>query len=214
MKLNIEIMTGWQWVKRAMLKTQGLRPKTPLPTNEQKRLWLMCEHSPIKLLEFWIDMDELRQWIGVHLLRHPFTLPFICSQRNDRQKDYESYVNSIIRTLSDDILNSEEFKNGNIRDFLPQGSLNDHTFVMNAQTLINISRKRLCRAASKETREAWMMVHEWMKENEPQLAACMVPNCIYRAFCPESPEKSCKYVLTDKFKKELDEYREGFVQPL
>jgi thymidylate synthase ThyX len=40
------------------------------------------------------------------------------------------------------------------RDELPQGSLNDMDMTCNAQAFINISRKRLCSRASKETREA------------------------------------------------------------
>ena len=37
------------------------------------------------------------------------------------------------------------------------------------------------------------------------MAAVMVPNCIYRGFCPE--RESCGYWKTEKFKKDLNEYR-------
>jgi thymidylate synthase ThyX len=40
------------------------------------------------------------------------------------------------------------------RDELPQGTLNDMDMTCNAQAFMNISRKRLCSRASKETREA------------------------------------------------------------
>ena len=85
-----------------------------------------------------------------------------------------------------------------------QGEPNDQDFVVNAQTLINISRKRLCHCASKETREAWVAVKEAIKEFDPIMASFMVPNCIYRGRCPEM--NTCGYYKTDKFKKELDEY--------
>ena len=76
----------------------------------------------------------------------------------------------------------------------------------NAQALINISRKRLCNCASKETREAWKQVKEEVRKIDPVMADKMVPECIYRGFCPEFMS-SCGYVNTEKFKQELKKYR-------
>ena len=76
----------------------------------------------------------------------------------------------------------------------------------NAQSFINISRKRLCGCASPETRHAWTLVKEYMKEFDPMLASAMVPECIYRGFCPEF-DKCCGYCNTEKYKKDLEEYR-------
>lgn len=91
------------------------------------------------------------------------------------------------------------------RDEMPQGSLNDQDFVMNAQTLINVSRKRLCNTSAKETRDAWQAVKDEIAKIEPDMAAVMVRNCIYRGFCLE-PD-CCGYCKTEKFKKELNDYR-------
>ena len=77
----------------------------------------------------------------------------------------------------------------------------------NFQALINISRKRLCNCASKETREAWQMVKDEIAKVEPELASVMVKECIYRGFCPEM--FSCGYHKTEAFKKELEEDRGG-----
>ena len=112
---------------------------------------------------------------------HDFTLPFIHSQREDRRK------------LDCD------------RDDLPQGTPNDQDFVVNAQTLKNISRKRLCTCASKETREAWQMVKDKIREFDPVMADKMVRNCVYCGFCPEL--KCCGFVNTEEYKKELEAYR-------
>ena len=38
------------------------------------------------------------------------------------------------------------------------------------------------------------------------MAEKMVPDCLYRGFCPEFMN-SCGYVNTDKYKKELEIYR-------
>lgn len=182
-KLKVEIIQETSWIRalNAARRTIGKEEINKEPSDNWKARMLLAEHSPIKLVEYCIKFKNLRQWVGVHLLRHGFTLPFIHSQREDRRE-----------------LDCP-------RDELPQGTPNDQDFVVNAQTLINISRKRLCRCASKETREAWEAVKEEMKNVDPIMASKMVPNCVYSGFCREL--NCCGYCNTEKFKKELEEYR-------
>jgi hypothetical protein len=136
---------------------------------------LLAEHSPIRLLEFDWVWDDIQQWITTHLVRHHEGCEkFVHSQRQDR------------REL------------GCSRDELPQGALNDMGMSANAQALINISRKRLCSCASKETREAWKQVVEKIREIDPVLADKMVCECLYRSFCPEWMN-SCGYVNTPQY---------------
>lgn len=99
----------------------------------------------------------------------------------------------------------EEYKVSS-RNELPQGALNDMDMSANAQALINISRKRLCSCASKETREAWKQVKKEIAKRDPILASKMVPECLYRGFCPEWMS-SCGYSKTKKFEADLKEYR-------
>jgi hypothetical protein len=73
--------------------------------------------------------------------------------------------------------------------------------------MINISRKRLCNQASKETREAWLAVVNLIKDTQPELYKVCVPDCIYRGWCFEY--KSCGYHKTPEFQKNLKEYRGG-----
>ena len=81
----------------------------------------------------------------------------------------------------------------------------NHEVEANAQALINISRKRLCSCASPETREAWQAVKDEVAKTEPELASCMVRECIYRGFCPEM--FGCGYDKTEAFRKEVKKYR-------
>lgn len=181
MEVTVTNETGWKRALNAARRTFGKKALDKEPSEEFKLTSLIAEHSQIKLVEYLISFKALRQWVGVHILRHMFVLPFIHTQRGDRRElDVP-------------------------RDELPQGSLNDQDFVMNAQTLINVSRKRLCACASKETREAWNAVKDEIAKTEPNMAAVMVPNCIYRGFCPE--KDSCGFWKTEKFKKELNDYR-------
>jgi len=91
--------------------------------------------------------------------------------------------------------------------YLPQDSLVNHECEANAQALINVSRRRLCNCASLETRQAWQLVKDKLAEVEPELAKCMVKDCLYRGYCYEM--FSCGYHKTEAFQKELKEYREG-----
>lgn len=183
-KPTVEVVqdTFWKRALNAARRTVGKKPLDKEPSNTWKAKQLLSEHSPIKLVEYTIQFDDLRQWVGVHILRHEHTLPFIHTQREDRRELECS------------------------RDELPQGSPNDQDFTVNAQTLINISRKRLCSTASPETREAWKMVREKIREIDPVLADKMVPNCVYSGFCREC-DKCCGYVNTEQYQEELKRYR-------
>ncbi len=174
--------TTWSRALRAARATVGKSDTQKEPSDTWKARMLLAEHSPIRLVEFDVRIEDIRQWVTVHLVRHWLGfIPFVHSQRSDR------------RTLDCS------------RDELPQGSLNDMEFSVNAQALINISRKRLCSQASPETRETWKSVKAEIGKLDPVMASKMVPECIFRGFCPEL--QCCGYAGTEKYKKELEEYR-------
>lgn len=83
----------------------------------------------------------------------------------------------------------------------------EHEFMATTQAMINISRKRLCNQASKETREAWQEVLNSIKDIETELYSVCVPDCVYRGWCYEF--KSCGYHKTEDFKEKLEKYRTG-----
>lgn len=201
MKVEVTQDTSWKRALNEARRTCGKKAIDKEPSDEWKAMSIMAEHSQIKLVEYTISFSDLKQWVGVHLLRHGFMLPFIHSQRSDRREDINELADKYISIVSDDIKSSPDF---NVRDYLPQGIGNDQDFVVNVQTLINISRKRLCMCASKETREAWQAVKDAIAEIDPIVAKCMVKNCVYRGRCPEM--HTCGYYKTEKFNKEVDDY--------
>lgn len=185
---RVERVTSWKRALNAARRTIGKEPIDKEPSDSWKAKMLLAEHSPIRLVEYEWTWKDIKQWVTAHLVRHHVGCEkMVHSQREDR------------RNLT------EEFSI-NSRDELPQGTLNDMDMSANAQALINISRKRLCNCASKETREAWLQVKEAIKSIDPIMAEKMVPECLYRGFCPEFMN-SCGYVNTDKYKKELEIYR-------
>lgn len=179
------VRPDWKRVVNAARRTAGKKPIKKEPSSLFKKKILLAEHSPIRLLEYDFTWEDIQQWVTTHLVRHHEGCEkFVHTQRTDR---------------------NEQLK-GLKRDELPQGLLNDMDMTCNAQSFINISRKRLCKCASKETREAWTAVIEYLKEIDPELASVCVPECIYRGFCPEF-DRCCGYCNTEAFKKRLDEYR-------
>ena len=202
MEVKITQDTSWKRALNEARRTAGKPALDKEPSEKWKRMSIMAEHSPIKLVEYTIMFSDLRQWVGVHILRHEHLLPYIHTQREDRREDIDILLDKIMSILEDDIKNDPEFCK---RDWLPQGQVNDQDFVVNVQTLINISRKRLCSCASKQTREAWEMVKKVMEDVDPVVALFMVKNCIYRGFCPEM--NCCGFYRTAKFKKDVNDYR-------
>ena len=189
---RMEQVTTWKRVLNAARRTIGRKPIDKDPSDDWKGKMLLAEHSPIRLLEYDWSWGEIRQWVTAHLVRHHEGCEkFVHTQRGDRRKILEDYG---VET----------------RDELPQGALNDMDMTANAQALINISRKRLCNCASKETREAWTQVKEAIAEIDPVLASKMVPECLYRGFCPEFMNP-CGYSKTEKYQKDLKKYREEWV---
>ena len=141
-----------------------------------------AEHSPIRLREFKIVIENCPSWVATHFVRHHIGVEkFVSTQRTDRT--------------------------GVDRNSKPQDSPVNLAGEADAQALINISRRRLCNCASSETRQAWQEVKDKVAEVEPELASCMVKECIYRGFCPEM--FSCGYDKTEAFQAELKEYRKG-----
>lgn len=180
---RMEQVTSWNRALNAARRTIGKEPLPKEPSDSWKAKIILAEHSPIRLVEYDWTWEQIRQWVTAHLVRHHEGCEkFVHSQRADRRE-----------------LPIE-------RDKMPQGAVNDMDMTANVQALINISRKRLCNCASPETRKAWQQVKEEIRKIDPVLADKMVPECLYRGFCPEWMN-SCGYSKTKKYQEDLEKYR-------
>lgn len=179
------VRPDWVRVVNAARRTWGKKPINHEPSDKFKKKILLAEHSPIRLLEYDFTWEDIRQWVTTHLVRH--------------HEGCEKFVHTQRTDINPDLAGLD-------RDDLPQGLTNDMDMVCNAQSFINISRKRRCRCASKETRDAWASVMVYLKEIDPILESKCVPECIYRGFCPEF-DRCCGYVNTEAYRKRLEEYR-------
>lgn len=156
----LEVKGSWREIKYACNTTIGSKDKVIRISSLFKYRLLKAEHSPIRKLIISAKFTDIPYWIVMHLVRHKVGIEhFVTTQRSDRT--------------------------GVSRDELPQGSLVDYEFEANAQAIINISRKRLCRKASPETRQAWSMFLNEVYKVEPELFDASVRDCEYRGQCYE-----------------------------
>lgn len=184
---HLEQVTPWKRALDAARQTVGKTPLDKEPSDKWKARMLLAEHSPIRLVEYDWRWEDIPQWVTAHLVRHHEGCEkFVHSQRDDRRD------NPIPRAE------------------LSQGSPNDMGMTANAQALINISRKRLCMRAAPETRRAWEQVKDEIEKIDPVMASKMVPECIYRGFCPEL--QSCGYWKTKGYTQALQQYRKECIE--
>lgn len=148
--------------------TIGLEEGTKeVPPTYMKRMYL-CEHSPIRTQQYLVRIKNVPYSIAMHLVRH--------------NQGIEKWVS----TNRDDRVNIES-QSTRDRDLLPC----DLELQLNPQSLINISRKRLCRCAHVNTQMVWCLVTSAVRQINKPLAECMVRECVYRGFCPEF--KKCSF---------------------
>ena len=152
-------INDWIEVKRRALVTVGLNIKNP-PDEEWKHKILKARHSPIRRLRFSFFLEDIPSFVSVHLCRHIHAQPYVKSQRNDRQSEYDRNA---------------------ARQDTPVSMIWD----MNAEELMVIANKRLCKQASKETRELVGVICDKVIELNPEFEPFLVPMCRYVGDCKE-----------------------------
>lgn len=185
MEIEVKRVTDWTRVLNAARMTVNKKFIEKEPSDDFKRKIMMSEHSPIRMLLFDITIHDFPYWVHTELTRHyifatPIEAePFVTTSRPDRT-------------------------GGKSRHELPQDALVSMTYAVNTQTLINVSRKRLCNKAAKETQEVWAKIIAAVAEVEPIVAEFCVPECVYRSRCPEI--EPCGFCNTEKFKELYNKY--------
>lgn len=159
MEFKVEILKSptqedWSWVKTCTLNTVGKKSLTD-PTSEWKKKLLLAEHSPLRELWFGIRM-EIPYYVSVHYVRHHIGVNhYVQSQRNDRQANYD-------------------------RTKAPQDAPVSHIISVNAQELVFMAHKRLCKQADPATRTVMQEIVKQVVAVCPEFEEVLVPLCKYR----------------------------------
>ena len=143
----------WMEVKARALVTVG---KTPVnaPDSEWKHEILEARHSPIRRLLYSFQIEGIPSWVATHLARHVHAQPYIKSQRNDRQGEYD-------------------------RNAARQDAPVNMIWDVNGEELMEIANKRLCKMAAKETRDVVRMCCRLALDVTPEYAGLLVPMCVH-----------------------------------
>lgn len=159
----------WAFAKQCALVTIGKEMKTE-PDMEWKHSILRARHSPIRTLQFAFYLEDVPYWVSTHLARHVHAQPFIRSQRNDRQDEYD-------------------------RNAARQDAPVDMIWYMNAEELMTIAEKRLCNLAADETREVVYLMCELVEDQCPEFDDLFGPPC-QEGGCKEM--HPCKYYFASR----------------
>lgn len=146
--------TDWLWAKQCALVTVGKECKVA-PTMEWKKKSLRARHSYIRELKFGFLISNVPYYVAMHLVRHHVGCqPYVRTQRNDRQSEYD-------------------------RGSAPQNAPVDMIWTMNAESLMVVSNKRLCKQAAEETRHIVYAMCRAVETTCPEFIGVLVPMCDY-----------------------------------
>ena len=166
----------WREVRNLARGTVGKGEIDSPVSDHFKAKMLVSEHSPIRELRFHVYMHGIPTYVAQQFSRHRIALQnpgeFRYMDEVVNPMDVEHYC----KTQRSD-------RTGETRG--AQDAPIDYQFTANAQGFIDMSKKRLCMAASAEARAAWLEVRKGLIEVEPLLGRLLVPSCMYRRDCPE-----------------------------
>lgn len=151
--------SDWLEVKRRALVTINKRPVSP-PSLDWKHSILKACHSPIRYLMFSFSVS-CPSYVATHLARHVHIQPYISTQRTDRTPSHTS------------------------RHTLPQDNPVQCIFDMNADALITLAQKRLCKQADPVTRACVCAMSTLVIETCPEFDGLLQPICKWYNGCPE-----------------------------
>lgn len=213
MKIKVEKYTGIDALHTANSYTTGHESKMSL----RKAYSLM--HSPIRTQRFYLYMEDIPLFCASQFVRSTQGVQWY--QRTKRTDRGGEDFRTVCSDLANGLANAYDFKcedvvtelcdkvNGlpeRFDRYAPTSLMGD----MNAEAIINMSKKRLCAKASKETREIWEAVITELAKVDPDLARFCVKPCIFNGgICREY--KSCGFIKTSLFQNLLNQYKQLFL---
>lgn len=165
----------WLEIKNLCRKTISMSDSKVEPGQDWKRKILLAEHSPLRHSLITVDVVDIPFAIMGHFVRHHVGVtPYVTTSRADRT----------------------EIKDRSERS---QMDLVSMRLDLNIQSLINISRKRLCKQADPTTIKIWEAILDAVKEYDEDIYWACVPEGVRTCGCPElfGDCRQCYHMLKD-----------------
>jgi len=180
-KVTAEVVTGREWVHRAMKATMGHFGDDELRFLSDKTFLhlLRAKHSPIEEYRFWFDIVAPER-VHTHVMRHEEIGKYVASSRPDLKYCTE---------LEDDH-----------RSFSLQ---------INAKRLIEIMQLRLCGKAWGDTQQLFIQMRNAVVECSPVFDKVLHPTCVWYDTCLEKP--CCRYIITKEGQEARESFCKGAV---
>lgn len=176
----IKFDVNWLEIKNLCRGTVNMGDSKIEPNDEWKRKLLLAEHSPLRHSLITIEIENIPYYVHTHLVRHNIGVtPYVSTSREDRT--------------------------GIKREERKQTDCVNLRMDLNIQSLINISRKRLCSQADNTTKKIWLEVVKEVAKVDKNIAWACVPEGIRDCGCPErfGNCKSCTNILGNLEKNDL-----------
>lgn len=183
-----------------------------------------AEHSPVRTQLFWVTLKNVKLFISTHLLRHHVgSVPFQLTCRDDRKGANPNVTQKCQRIVTKMVAINSQLEPETL-DYVVKDCIEDVewlaensdrntkvnlSLLVNAQSLIDMAKLRLCTCAHVETREVFAKIKQEIAKVDPSLASMMVRKCVYRnGLCGEL--RCCGFNSSPVFKIELAEYLSNF----
>ena len=159
--VTAKLRSSFDDVREAAQNTIGKKfdPEGTSSSTTLKTKYFISEHSPIRSFDVRIILHDVYYPTSVSFCRHVHSTPYVKTNRADRTNQKRSLDNST-----------------------------DHMFDSNAQSLIDMMRKRLCIGCCSQDVYLWALEIKKKLILNPdtyELGLCLVPGCVYRGGCPE-----------------------------
>ncbi len=208
MDIKIKKLTDLSLLQKANSFTTGKDSKMDLAKAYK------LGHSPIRTQIFWVEMRDIPLFCASQFVRSNVGVQFFqLSKRTDRGgEDFRDVCEDIAQEVLShpNVLVIHDISKY-IRE-LPKKfdryAPTDLACIINAEAIINMSKKRLCAKASAETRDIWGKVIDEVMKYDPDLAKHCVKPCVHCGFCREA--KPCGFMRTDAYKRHREDYLKLF----
>lgn len=169
-KVTIEKFdVDWLGIKNMARGTISMKDSKIEPAEDWKRKILMAEHSVLRHSLVTIKVENIPYCIMGHFVRHSVGVtPYVSTSREDRTgvpREERRQTDPVTMRLD-----------------------------LNIQSIINISRKRLCNQSDPTTIKIWNMIIKEIAKYDKDIAWACIPEGIHQAGCPEA-FGNCNYCV-------------------